>query len=82
MRFQFGYRLFEFLGDLVSSFLSFTFKGSSLVFGEKYVDHYFAFAAAPVIIYFGSIISMFYHLRFVQYIVCKVSWVVSSCNFN
>ena len=44
MRVEFGYRLFRFIGDQVTTFLAFTNKGSSLVFGEKYVDHFFAFS--------------------------------------
>ena len=80
MRIEFGYRLFKFVGDQVANFLAYTNKGSQLVFGHKYTDHYFAFSAMPVIIFFGSIINLLYYLGLVQYVILKVSWVVSSCN--
>jgi hypothetical protein len=34
----------------VVQFLDYTDSGSSLVFGTRYVDHYFAFKVMPVII--------------------------------
>jgi pyrimidine nucleoside transport protein len=43
LRTEFGYKLFKFLSDQVTKFLSFTDQGSQLVFGDKYTDHIFAF---------------------------------------
>ena len=37
-----GYKIFEFLGKQVQTFLMFTDKGSQFVFGDKYTDHIFA----------------------------------------
>lgn len=79
MRVEFGYKLFKFLGEQVTTFLGYTNRGSQLVFGEKYTDHYFAFAAAPVILFFGAIINLFYYLGFVQYVILKISWIFATC---
>ena len=48
MRVEFGYRLFRFFGDQVTTFLAFTNNGSELVFGEKYIDHSFAFQVSTI----------------------------------
>jgi pyrimidine nucleoside transport protein len=53
---EFGYQLFKFVSEQVTTFLAFTNKGSELVFGEKYTDHPFAFKSVPVIVFFSSII--------------------------
>lgn len=50
LRLEFGFKLFEFLGKKVVQFLDYTDSGSSLVFGTRFVDHYFAFKVMPVII--------------------------------
>lgn len=44
MRVEFGYKLFKFLGDQISIFLNYANKGSELVFGVDYADHFFAFS--------------------------------------
>ena len=43
MRCKFGYHLFEYLGQLIETFINFTDYGSQLVFGDSFRDHYFAF---------------------------------------
>ena len=43
LRLEFGYALFQFLGQEVSTFLDYTDNGAALVFGDKYTDHFFAF---------------------------------------
>ena len=43
MRTSFGYYLFKFFGDQVEKFLAFTDEGSKLVFGDRYLDHFFVF---------------------------------------
>lgn len=43
MRTEFGYKLFKFISGQVTVFLEYTNRGSSLVFGDKYTDHIFAF---------------------------------------
>jgi pyrimidine nucleoside transport protein len=53
---EFGYQLFDFVSKQVTTFLAYTNKGTSLVFGEKYTDHPFAFQSIPVIVFFGATI--------------------------
>ena len=43
LRVDFGYQLFKFFGDQVTTFLGYTDYGSILVFGENFADHFFAF---------------------------------------
>ena len=43
LRVNFGYEMFQFLGNQVSTFLGFTDYGSRLVFGSNFEDHFFAF---------------------------------------
>lgn len=41
---QFGFDAFQWLGERVSEFLQHTDAGSIFVFGESYLDHFFAFS--------------------------------------
>jgi pyrimidine nucleoside transport protein len=77
LRIEFGYKLLKFLTKLVTSFLEFTDTGSMLVFGNSYSDHFFAFKALPVIVFFSAMISLFYHVGLVQYVIFKLAWVVN-----
>lgn len=43
LRLEFGYKLFQYLGHQVSTFLDYTDNGSRLVFGNSFADHFFAF---------------------------------------
>ena len=43
LRTKVGFEVFDFLGDLVNTFLNFTDAGASFVFGELFTNHYFAF---------------------------------------
>ena len=44
LRVEFGYRLFKFFGDQMNIFLGYANQGSTLVFGELYYQHFFAFS--------------------------------------
>ena len=43
LRTSFGFKAFKGLGDQVVVFLEYTNVGASFVFGESYLDHFFAF---------------------------------------
>jgi pyrimidine nucleoside transport protein len=43
LRWSAGYEAFKWLGDRVTEFLAYADAGAEFVFGEKYLDHYFAF---------------------------------------
>ena len=77
MRTKLGYHFFKFAGGEIDKFLSFTDYGSRLVFGVNHKDHFFAFKAMPVLIFFSSIINVLYHYGIVQYFILKVSWLIN-----
>ena len=43
LRTKVGFMIFDFLGDLVQTFLAYTDEGAIFVFGDSYMDHFFAF---------------------------------------
>nr|XP_039263313.1 sodium/nucleoside cotransporter 1-like [Styela clava] len=73
-----GFSIFNYLGDLVQTFLGFVTSGCKFVFGDKYVDHYFALGVLPIIIYFSAFISILYHLGAMQWVISKIAWVMQS----
>jgi concentrative nucleoside transporter, CNT family len=64
-----GRWLFEKLNDIVLKLLSFVDDGSRFIFGDKYTDHYFAFAVLPTIIFVASLMTLLYHLGVMQRVV-------------
>lgn len=46
---SFGFDAFKWLGDRVSEFLEHTNAGAIFVFGETYLDHFFAFSVSTII---------------------------------
>lgn len=77
LRLDFGYMLFKFLGAQVSTFLDYTDNGSRLVFGDKFTDHFFAFKAMPVIIFFSAVVNIMYYFGFIQYFLLKIAWIMN-----
>ncbi|CAI5786937.1 solute carrier family 28 member 3 [Podarcis lilfordi] len=83
LRTKIGFDAFNWLGGQVQ-FFSFSFKtfleytdaGSKFVFGDKYTDHFFAFKVLPIVIFFSMVMSMLYHLGFMQWLIKKVGWVM------
>lgn len=71
-----GLTVFKFLGDVVSRFLEFSDVGAKFVFGDKFVDHFFAFKVLPTIIFFSSFITVLYHYGIVQRVVNVMAWVM------
>jgi pyrimidine nucleoside transport protein len=74
---EFGYQLFKFISEAVTTFLQYTNRGSQLVFGDKYTDHLFAFQSIPVIVFFSAVINLLYYLGFIQYLILKLAWFVN-----
>ncbi|KAH0628227.1 hypothetical protein JD844_009105 [Phrynosoma platyrhinos] len=58
------------------TFLGYTDAGAKFVFGEKYTDHFFAFKVLPIVIFFSTVMSMLYHVGFMQWLIKKVGWVM------
>jgi CNT family concentrative nucleoside transporter len=71
-----GTAIFQNIGDFFTSILGFVDAGTSLVFGEEYVHHFFAFKVLPTIIFFSSLMSILYYLGIVQKVVEAFAWVV------
>ncbi|XP_032873554.1 solute carrier family 28 member 3 [Amblyraja radiata] len=71
-----GYVAFNWLGIQVQIFLNYVEAGSKFLFGETYTDHFFAFKVLPLVIYFSAVISILYHLGFVQWLIMKIGWLM------
>jgi concentrative nucleoside transporter, CNT family len=71
-----GLNLFKSLGDVVSTFLSFSDAGAKFVFGANFKDHFFAFQVLPTIIFFSAFISVLYHYGILQWVVNGLAWVM------
>jgi CNT family concentrative nucleoside transporter len=55
--------------DYVSAFLDYTDAGSAFIFGDGFAEHFFAFKVLPTIIFFSSVIAIFYYLGILQLVV-------------
>ena len=71
-----GAAIFQSIGDFFTATLGFVDAGTSLVFGEEYVHHFFAFKVLPTIIFFSSLMSILYYLGIIQKIVEAFAWVM------
>ncbi|XP_020912178.1 solute carrier family 28 member 3 isoform X2 [Exaiptasia diaphana] len=71
-----GFSTFKFLGDTVQVFLDYTNDGAKFVFGDLYMNHFFAFKVLPVVIFFSSFISVCYYCGLMQVIIKKVAWLM------
>uniref|UniRef100_UPI00398F07D7 solute carrier family 28 member 3-like n=1 Tax=Pristiophorus japonicus TaxID=55135 RepID=UPI00398F07D7 len=71
-----GLRAFEFMGKQVEIFLNYTDAGSRFIFGEAYTQHFFAFKVLPIVIFFSTVISILYHLGFIQWLILKIGWIM------
>ncbi|KAM5191353.1 solute carrier family 28 member 3 [Mantella aurantiaca] len=71
-----GFDAFDWLGIQVQTFLEYSDTGSRFVFGDKYVDHFFAFKVLPIVIFFSTVMSMLYYVGFMQWLIKKVGWVM------
>lgn len=64
-----GRRTFEWLGNFFGQVQQFTDEGAKLVFGEGFMEHYFAFRVLPTIIFFSTFMSVLYYLGIMQGVV-------------
>ncbi|XP_053149052.1 solute carrier family 28 member 3 [Hemicordylus capensis] len=76
LRTKAGFDAFNWLGVQVQTFLGYTDAGAEFVFGKKYTDHFFAFKVLPIVIFFSTVMSMLYHIGFMQWLIKKVGWVM------
>jgi len=74
LRWDIGFAAFEWLGERVSEFLAHSDAGAKFVFGDpQYEDHFFAFKALPVVIFFSTFVSILYYLGAMQAIIKTIA---------
>ncbi|XP_075414153.1 sodium/nucleoside cotransporter 1 isoform X2 [Tenrec ecaudatus] len=71
-----GFVAFQWLGDQIQIFLSYTVAGSSFVFGEALVKDVFAFQVLPIIVFFSCVMSVLYYLGLMQWMILKIAWLM------
>ncbi|KAM7076729.1 solute carrier family 28 member 3 [Ciconia maguari] len=76
LRTKVGFDVFNWLGIQIQTFLDYSDTGAKFVFGEKYTDHFFAFKVLPIVVFFSTVMSMLYHVGFMQWLVGKVGWIM------
>uniref|UniRef100_A0A3Q2XWU3 Sodium/nucleoside cotransporter n=1 Tax=Hippocampus comes TaxID=109280 RepID=A0A3Q2XWU3_HIPCM len=76
LRTSFGFKALNWLGQRVEIFISYTDVGSRFVFGEKHEVHFFIFKVMPILVFLSAVISMLYHLGFMQWLVCKIGFIM------
>ncbi len=69
-----GAAVFQAAGYFFESLLGFVDAGTSLVFGEEYAHHFFAFKVLPTIIFFSSLMFVLYHLGLFQKVIGACAW--------
>jgi CNT family concentrative nucleoside transporter len=74
-----GAAVFNVLATFFETLLSFTYEGSTFIFGElgnPEKGNNFAFQVLPTIVFFASLMGILYHLRVVQPLVRGMGWVM------
>ncbi|XP_073917690.1 sodium/nucleoside cotransporter 1 isoform X4 [Castor canadensis] len=71
-----GFIAFQWLGDQIQVFLSYTEAGSIFVFGEALVKDVFAFQVLPIIVFFSCVMSILYHVGLMQWVILKIAWLM------
>ncbi|NWJ12237.1 S28A1 protein, partial [Crypturellus undulatus] len=71
-----GIQAFQWLGDQIQVFLSYTTAGSKFVFGNTLIEDVFAFQSLPIIVFFSCVMSILYYLGAMQWLILKISWVL------
>ncbi|XP_016071154.1 PREDICTED: sodium/nucleoside cotransporter 1 [Miniopterus natalensis] len=71
-----GFIAFQWLGNQIQIFLSYTEAGSSFVFGETLVKDVFAFQVLPIIVFFSCVMSILYHVGLMQWLILKIAWLM------
>ncbi|MGK7939972.1 MAG: NupC/NupG family nucleoside CNT transporter [Crocosphaera sp.] len=56
-----GITIFQWLGNIIKTFLDYSDEGARFVFGESFEEHFIAFKVLPTIIFFASFIAILYH---------------------
>ena len=87
LRMPYAYEAFDFLGDSMTTLLTYTQAGSGFVFGylvtgldvkDTAIVPVFAFAVLPTVIFFSSLVSILYYYGILQYLIQKISYVMAA----
>ncbi len=90
LRFNFGQRVMNWAGDVVTNMLSATFAGTQVLFGELGLPNsgafgkvispssgaIFAFQVLPTIIFISAFFAVLYHIGLMQIIIRGMAWVM------
>ncbi|NXU41760.1 S28A3 protein, partial [Drymodes brunneopygia] len=76
LRTKVGFDVFNWLGIQIQTFLEYTDAGAKFVFGNNYTDHFFAFKVLPIVVFFSTVMSMLYHVGFMQWLIGKIGWIM------
>nr|XP_035938988.1 sodium/nucleoside cotransporter 1 isoform X2 [Halichoerus grypus] len=73
-----GFIAFQWMGNQIQIFLSYTDAGSSFVFGEAMVKGVFAFQVLPIVIFFSCVMSILYYVGLMEWVIQKISWLLQA----
>lgn len=78
---QFGEDIFSMISEGITHLLSFTAKGSAMVFGDKIINEkalgfIFAFHVLPTVIFISAFFTLLYYFGVLQVIVKGMAWVM------
>ncbi len=79
LRVEAGRRLFAWLGDVITTFLGYSYAGLSFVFGDlgkKGPPFYIAFQVLPTIIFVAAFFAILYHYGVMQWIIRQMARVM------
>ncbi|HUL33877.1 MAG TPA: nucleoside transporter C-terminal domain-containing protein [Candidatus Eisenbacteria bacterium] len=84
LRSSFGSKIFSFLGNGANKLLSFSYAGSTFVFGDlgmpkelSRLGFNFAFQVLPTIIFIAAFFAVLYHLGIMQIIIRAAAWIMT-----
>jgi CNT family concentrative nucleoside transporter len=82
VRYTWGQTVMAAAGDKVKKLLSYSFAGSSFVFGDlgsnpSHLGFFFAFQVLPTIIFVSAFFALLYHLGVMQLIIRGMAWLMS-----
>src|SRR2546425_11480417 len=84
LRFEFGRRIFQIAGDAVNRLLSFSYVGSTFVFGDigqpkelAKLGFSFAFQVLPTLTYIAAFFAFLYHIGIMQLLIRAAAWVMT-----
>ena len=74
-----GRVVFEGIGAAFTWVSDMADEGSKFVFGERFLEHPFAFKVLPTIIFFSSLAAMLYYLGIMQWVVKSMAARTNNC---